>query len=131
MEHSRAAIQEMYRQVGDVVLDEEGVAQKGLIVRHLILPDRLAGSRESLTWLAEEVSPAVAVSIMSQYHPVYRASEVKELSRPISNSEYNEVVRLVERLGLENGWLQHMESSLHYLPDFRREGHPFESAADK
>ncbi len=127
--HARAAIREMHRQVGDVVLDEAGLAQRGLIVRHLILPNRLAGSQESLTWLIKEVSSHVTVSIMSQYFPAHQASRVVALSRTISPSEYNEVLKLVDSLGLENGWLQEMESSSNYLPDFRREGHPFETAA--
>ena len=71
-------------QVGDVVLDEAGVAQRGLIVRHLILPNRLAGSEESLTWLAREVSPTVTVSIMSQYYPANRAPRIPALATTIS-----------------------------------------------
>ncbi|MFC1986137.1 radical SAM protein [Chloroflexota bacterium] len=125
--HARAAIQEMYRQVGDLVLDEAGQAQRGLIVRHLILPNGLAGSEGSLAWLVREVSPGVTVSIMSQYFPAHRASRIPSLSRAISPSEYSEVVRLVDRLGLENGWLQEIGASENYLPDFRREGHPFDS----
>ncbi|MBI4180767.1 MAG: radical SAM protein [Chloroflexi bacterium] len=126
--HARAAIKEMYRQVGDLVLDETGLAQSGLIVRHLILPNGLAGSQASLTWLAREVSPTVTVSIMSQYFPAHRASRIPSLSRTILASEYSEVVELIERLGLENGWLQEMEAAENYLPDFKRPGHPFNSA---
>jgi len=126
--HARAAIQEMYRQVGELVLDEAGLAQKGLIVRHLILPNGLAGSQESLTWLADEVSPTVAVSIMSQYFPAHRALRTSSLSRTVSASEYSEVVELVHRLGLENGWLQEMGASDSYLPDFERKSHPFSPA---
>jgi putative pyruvate formate lyase activating enzyme len=125
--HARAAIREMYRQVGNVVLNEAGLAQRGLIVRHLILPNGLAGSQDSLTWLVSEVSPTVTVSIMSQYFPSHRASRVPSLSRIISPSEYSEVVKLVDRLGLENGWLQEMGSPENYLPDFTREDHPFDS----
>jgi len=125
VEHARAAIQEMYRQVGELVLDEAGLARRGLIVRHLILPNRLAGSQESLTWLAEEVSPAVTVSIMSQYFPAHRAPRILSLSRTVSASEYSEVTELVDRLGLENGWVQELGASDNYLPDFEREGYPF------
>ncbi len=124
--HARAAIKEMHRQVGNLVLDGSGVAQRGIIVRHLILPNRLAGSRESLTWLAKEVSPFIAVSIMSQFYPAHHAHQLPALSRKITPGEYREVVDLVEELGLENGWLQEMESSGTYVPDFAREGHPFE-----
>jgi len=130
VKHARAAIQEMYRQVGDLVLDEAGLAQRGLIVRHLILPNGLAGSQDSLTWLVSQVSPTVTVSIMSQYFPAHRASRISSLSRAVSPSEYSEVVKLVDRLGLENGWLQEMGASESYLPDFRRQGHPFDSTAD-
>jgi putative pyruvate formate lyase activating enzyme len=122
---ARQAIKEMYRQVGDLVVDESGVAQKGLIVRHLILPNGLAGSEESLTWLAREVSPTVTVSIMSQYMPLHRAPRMPLLSRKITFEEHEAVLRLVADLGMENGWVQEMEAAEEYLPDFEREGHPF------
>jgi putative pyruvate formate lyase activating enzyme len=128
--HARAAIQEMYRQVGELVTDEAGLAVRGLIVRHLVLPNGLAGSEDSLTWLVGEVSPSVTVSIMSQYYPVHRALKLPNLSRRITATEYSEVIGLVERLGLENGWVQEMESSDNYRPDFARDGHPFSSPAD-
>jgi len=122
---ARQAIKEMYRQVGELVVDEFGVAQRGVIVRHLILPNGLAGSKESLGWLAREVSPRVTVSIMSQYHPVHRANQFSLLARPISLAEYEEVRRVMEGVGLENGWIQEMGAQKVYLPDFEREGHPF------
>jgi putative pyruvate formate lyase activating enzyme len=124
--HNREAIKEMYRQVGNLVVDEEGIAQKGLIIRHLILPNGLAGSKESLTWLAEEISPDVTVSIMSQYYPTHHTSRFPELNRKITREEYSEVVELINSLGMENGWLQEMDSSENYRPDFEKEGHPFE-----
>ena len=127
--HARAAIREMYRQVGDVVLDEDEVARKGLIVRQLVLPNGLAGSGESLTWLATEVSPQVTVSIMSQYSPAHRASRVPALARTLRASEYSEVIEIVNGLGLENGWVQEMGAADTYLPDFEREGHPFASTS--
>jgi putative pyruvate formate lyase activating enzyme len=121
VERSRAAIKEMQRQVGDLVVDENGIAQKGLIVRHLILPHQTAGSEESLRWLVEEVSPKVAVSIMSQYYPAHRAFRYKELNRKITPEEYREVVELAERLGIENGWMQGMDAAENYVPDFLAE----------
>jgi len=130
VEVSRTAIKEMYRQVGNLVLNENGVAIKGLIVRHLILPDNLAGSEDSLKWLADEVSPKVAVSIMSQYYPAFKAPETKGISRRITSKEYADVVRIVNELGLENGWMQKMDSSDNYLPDFAREGDPFSPTVD-
>ena len=125
---ARQAIREMYRQVGDLVVDESGVAQRGLIVRHLILPNGLAGSKESLTWLVSEVSPAVTVSIMSQYMPMHRAPRIPSLARKITAEEHEEVIGLLDDLGIENGWVQQMGSAEEYLPDFEREGHPFSPA---
>lgn len=125
---AREAIKEMYRQVGDLVLDDQGIAQRGLIVRHLILPNGLAGTRESLTWLVQEVSATVTVSIMSQYMPRHRALRIPLLARQISQEEYETVLQIVEELGIEHGWVQEMGAAGDYLPDFDRQGHPFRSA---
>jgi putative pyruvate formate lyase activating enzyme len=125
---ARQAIKEMYRQVGDLVMDESGVAQRGLIVRHLILPNGLAGSEESLTWLVRELSPTVTVSLMSQYMPMHRAPRVPLLARKITVEEHKKVLQLLDDLGIENGWVQEMASAEEYLPDFEREGHPFRLA---
>jgi len=125
VESSRSAIKEMYRQVGDLAADENDIAQKGLIIRHLILPNDIAGSEESLRWLVDEISPQIAVSIMSQYYPSHRAPKYPLLNRRIFPSEYTEVLKLVERLGIVNGWMQGMQSSDNYLPDFQRRDNPF------
>jgi putative pyruvate formate lyase activating enzyme len=127
---SRAAIREMYRQVGKLELDADGLARRGLIVRHLILPNGLAGSEDSLGWLAREISPEVAVSIMSQYYPAHKAHRYPELSRKITPGEYARVVGLVERLGIVNGWVQELSSAENYLPDFSRED-PFPAKEEK
>ncbi|OGO59357.1 MAG: radical SAM protein [Chloroflexi bacterium RBG_19FT_COMBO_47_15] len=128
VERAHQAIKEMYRQVGDLTVDEYGVAQQGLIVRHLILPNGLAGSEESLTWLARELSSTVTVSIMSQYLPLHRAQRIPLLSRTISAAEYEMVLQLLSDLGIENGWIQEIGASEDYVPDFERKGHPFVSA---
>jgi putative pyruvate formate lyase activating enzyme len=94
-------------------------------VRHLILPQGLAGSEDSLTWLAREVSPSITVSIMSQYYPCHKARQKPALSRTITYEEYVEVTNLLDELGLENGWLQEMDAPTNYLPDFSRKGNPF------
>jgi putative pyruvate formate lyase activating enzyme len=129
VERARAAIKEMYRQVGNLVVDE-GIARKGLIVRHLILPNGIAGSQDSLRWLVREVSPRVTVSLMAQYFPAHLAPRIPLLSRAISSEEYNEVMELVEKLGMENGWRQGIDAAHHYRPDFSREGHPFAARED-
>jgi putative pyruvate formate lyase activating enzyme len=123
---SRAAIKEMYRQVGDLVVDESDVAQRGLIVRHLVLPHGLAGSEQSLIWLAKELSPSITLSVMSQYLPAHRALRVPLLSRTISTTEYKTVCELLSELGLESGWVQELSSPGHYVPDFEKQGHPFQ-----
>jgi putative pyruvate formate lyase activating enzyme len=125
VDHARAAIIEMQRQVDDLVTDADGIAQQGLIVRHLILPNGIAGSAESLNWLVKEVSPRVAVSVMAQYYPTHRAYKYPDLNRKITPHEYQEVVDLVETLGIENGWLQDITSTDNYRPDFTDEN-PFE-----
>ncbi|MDD4874530.1 MAG: radical SAM protein [Dehalococcoidales bacterium] len=122
---AKDAIMEMYRQAGNLVVDEDGIAQRGLIIRHLILPNGLSGSREVLKWLVKGLSPEVTISLMSQYKPMHKAGEFLSLSRSISKSEYDEVYNLLEELGMENGWVQKMGAQELYLPDFEREGHPF------
>ena len=125
VEFSRLAIKEMYRQTGNLVTDESGIAQSGLIVRHLILPNDLAGSYDSLNWLADNLSRDVTVSIMAQYHPCFLAWRDPLLSRKVTSAEYARVLEILQALELENGWLQELDSSEYYLPDFRRQGHPF------
>jgi putative pyruvate formate lyase activating enzyme len=96
-----------------------------LIVRHLILPGGLAGSEESLTWLVKEVSPEVNVSLMAQYYPAHHAARFPALSCGISEAEYFEVIDLLDKLGMENGWIQEMSAPDNYQPDFEQGGHPF------
>jgi putative pyruvate formate lyase activating enzyme len=128
---ARQAIKEMHRQVGNLIVDEAGLAQRGLIVRHLILPNGLADSEESLTWLARELGPTVTISIMSQYSPQHRAQRIPLLSRTISTSEHETVLQLLFDLGLENGWTQEIGASENYLPDFEQEGDPFASSPER
>ncbi len=105
VKHSRAALKEMFRQVGVLRCDERGVAQRGLIVRHLVLPGGIAGTQESLHWLAKEVSPKIHLALMSQYFPAYRAPEMPEISRRVKADEYRPLARLHEELGFA-GWIQ-------------------------
>ena len=97
---NQAAVKEMHRQVGDLVLDDRGLAVRGLLVRHLVLPNGLAGTREIMRFLAEEVSPHTYVNIMDQYHPYYRADRYPELNRPITRQEYEKAVRVAREAGL-------------------------------
>jgi putative pyruvate formate lyase activating enzyme len=124
--HARLAIKEMWRQAGKLIINKDGIAEKGVIVRHLILPQGIAGTALSLTWLAQEVSPDITLSLMSQYHPTHRAGDFPELSRHITQTEYDAALQALEEAGLENGWAQELAATTNYLPDFAREGHPFE-----
>jgi putative pyruvate formate lyase activating enzyme len=123
---ARAAVREMYRQVGNLKMDEDGVAVRGVIVRHLILPGGLSGSYQTLRFLAEEISPQITLSVMSQYGPQHRATAHPEIARQLEQGEYAAVVEWLDEFGLENGWLQEMASADHYLPDFAAVDHPFE-----
>jgi putative pyruvate formate lyase activating enzyme len=97
---NKAAIKEMHRQVGDLQLDEQGIAQRGLLVRHLVLPNRLAGTEEIVAFLAQEVSTNTYLNIMAQYHPCHKAFDIPQLSRPVSKQEFNEAIDLAHRQGL-------------------------------
>lgn len=99
-EANRDAVKEMHRQVGDLVIDEVGVAQHGLLVRHLILPEDKAGSEETLKFLATEVSTSTYLNIMDQYHPCYKACDIEGLDRRISGQESNYALNLAEIYGL-------------------------------
>ena len=91
------------------LLDENGIAKRGLIIRHLVLPERLSGTESIMKFLAEEISKDVYISLMSQYFPAYKATDMKELSRRITAEEYEEACRIMEKYGLENGWVQELE----------------------
>ena len=108
-EINRAAIREMYRQVGNLELDEQGIAKRGLIIRHLVLPEGISGTRGVMQFLATEISKDVYISLMSQYFPAFKAGETKELSRRITVDEYEDARRTMEQYGLENGWVQTLE----------------------
>lgn len=98
---NQAAVREMYRQVGDLVFDENGIAQHGLLIRHLVLPNQLAGSAEIIHFIASELSPHTYVNLMDQYHPAFNARQFPKLRRLISNQEYADVVALAYAAGLE------------------------------
>lgn len=106
---TKKAVKEMFRQTG--AFREESM--RGVIVRHLVLPERIAGTEEMAQFLAFELSSSVPVSLMSQYRPVYRAREFSELSRRITEEEYDYALDVIDRFGL-TGWMQHFESKENY-----------------
>jgi putative pyruvate formate lyase activating enzyme len=99
-EVNKAAIREMHRQTGDLQIDEEGIAQRGLLVRHLVLPGGLAGTNGIVNFLSKEISADTYVNIMAQYRPCYKALQIPRLARPISSAEFREALSLAQEAGL-------------------------------
>ena len=100
----KEAVKEMHRQVGDLKVDESGIAYRGLLIRHLVLPNGIAGSAEVLKFVATEISKEAYVNIMMQYRPMYKAHEYKELNRGIKMSEYREAIDIAREWGLHRGF---------------------------
>lgn len=120
------ALKEMYYQKGSKLrTDKDGIAENGILIRHLVLPGHSAESMRVLRTIAEELSPGVHISLMSQYHPTVNVKGHPVIDRPLYTDEYRSVAEEMERLGFRNGWLQDPESFDNYLPDFSRD-HPFE-----
>ena len=101
VEANQAAVLEMHRQVGDLIIGEDGLARRGLLVRHLVLPGRIAGSDKVLRFLAEKVSRNTYINLMDQYRPCYRSDDHEEIDRKISRAEFDEARTIAARSGLE------------------------------
>jgi len=99
-EKARLAVKEMHRQVGDLTVDDMGIARRGLLIRHLVMPDGLAGTRDIMRFLATEVSKNTYVNVMSQYRPCGEAHRYRELQRMITVEEYREAVRMAHEEGI-------------------------------
>ena len=111
------AIKEMYRQVGRPILNEKGVMQKGLMVRHLILPNNIENSRKCLKWLKENFNDKIYISLMAQYFPTYKAKEISEINRKLTPKEYEEIENYLYDLDIENGYIQELgEHEEEYVP---------------
>ncbi|MCD6094272.1 MAG: radical SAM protein [Candidatus Omnitrophica bacterium] len=100
----REAISQMHKDVGDLVIDENGIALRGLLIRHLILPNNIAGSFEVLDFIAKSISRNSYVNIMDQYRPCFKARDYPEINRPITPDEYKKVIDYALRLGLHRGF---------------------------
>jgi len=105
VEINKIAIREMYNQVGELILDENGVAKRGLIIRHLVLPNNISGTKNVLEFIAG-LSNTITVGLMSQYFPAHKAVNIAEINRKINYSEYKIARSLLDRFGLINGWTQ-------------------------
>ena len=134
-DYARRAIAEMYRQVGhELVFNDDGVLQRGLIIRLLVLPNDVGGVRESLEWIRDELDPRVAVSLMAQYYPTHQAASNKRyvlLSRRIRESEWLKATAALEELGMDEGWMQEFDGAAYYYrPDFTDADRPFRDIRD-
>lgn len=108
-EINRAAVVEMLRQVGHLQVDDEDVATRGLIIRHLVLPGDSAGSQETLHWIADNLGTTTHIALMSQYFPAHKAMATEVLNRPLNHEEYDAAVAALEEARLENGWVQELD----------------------
>src|SRR6266513_2006619 len=132
---SRAALAEMYRQMGDdLVIDEDGLLQRGLVIRLLVLPNDIGGLRESLRWIRDVLSSRVAVSLMAQYYPTNVAGTNQRytlLSRRIRETEWLRAIAALDEFGIEEGWMQEYDgAAFYYRPDFDDVKTPFRDVRD-
>ncbi|CDB31546.1 uncharacterized Fe-S protein [Clostridium sp. CAG:575] len=110
------ALREMYKQTGKAIFDDRGIMQKGMIVRHLVLPNHLVNSRKVLKWLNDNMND-VFVSVMAQYFPTYKAKELEDINRKLTKEEYEQIESYLYRLNLENGYIQELgEHEEEYVP---------------
>lgn len=110
------ALKEMYRQTGKAVFNGEGIMQKGMIIRHLVLPNHILNSRRVLKWINENMHD-VYVSVMAQYFPTYKAKEIEDINRKLTKEEYEQIENYLYRLDLENGYIQELgEHEEEYVP---------------
>lgn len=114
------AIIEMKRQVGrKPIFDENGVMQRGIIVRHLVLPNYIENSKNVLKWLKENTNQEEYISIMAQYFPTFHAKQDKDINRKLTKEEWNEIENYIEELGFENGFIQELgEHEEEYVPNW-------------
>jgi len=120
--YNRSALKEMYRQVGLLTTDTRGIAQRGIIIRHLVLPHDSAKTEQVLMMIREHLGKALHISLMGQYFPAYHASDLSHISRKITREEYQQSLALLEQYGFENGWFQTPDDIQEtFVPDFTRE----------
>jgi len=120
LERTKEAIKEMFMQVGDELVYDGNVIVRGMIIRHLILPNDLSETEKVFKFIAEELSPDVHISLMSQYFPANKAYKDELINRPLRNNEYEKAMKLLDKYGLQNGWMQEMESADSFRPYFNK-----------
>ena len=113
------ALKEMYRQTGKAVFNGEGIMQKGMVIRHLVLPNHILNSRRVLKWINENMHD-VYVSVMAQYFPTYKAKKIDDINRKLTKEEYEQIENYLYRLNLENGYIQELgEHEEEYVPHWK------------
>ena len=118
-EYATKAIKEMYNQVGNAEFNENGLIKKGIIIRHLVLPNHIQNTKNILKWISNNMPKDVYVSVMAQYFPTYKAKDDNLINRKLTNKEYKEVVNYLYSLDLQNGYIQELGShEEEYVPDF-------------
>lgn len=118
-EVTEKAILEMYKQVGKNEYDENGLLKKGMIIRHLVLPNNIQNSKNVLKWIKDNMPNDITISLMAQYFPTYKACEDKEINRKLTKQEYEEIENYLYELGIENGYMQELEEDEEkYVPKF-------------
>ena len=117
--YATEAIKEMYKQVGTPVFNENGIIRRGVIIRHLVLPNHIQNSKHILKWIKENMPEDIYVSIMAQYFPTYKAQEDNLLNRKLNKKEYKEIEEFLYTLNIKNGYIQELgEHEEEYVPDF-------------
>lgn len=113
------AIKEMYNQVGNATFDNEGLIKKGVIIRHLVLPNHIQNTKNILRWIKENMPEDIYVSVMAQYFPTYKANEDNLINRKLTKKEYKEVLNYLYSLDIKNGYIQDLgKHEQEYVPNF-------------
>lgn len=117
-EFATKAIKEMERQVGSPIFNEKQMIQRGLIVRHLIMPSQIDNTKKVLNWFKENMKETTYISIMAQYFPTYKANEYEEINRKLNKEEYEEIENYINELNIQNGYMQDFleEDEKQYVP---------------
>lgn len=113
------SIKEMIKQVGKPILDNNGIIQKGVIIRHLVLPNHIQNSKKILKWIKDNISKDIYISIMAQYFPTFKALDYKDINRKLTEEEFSKIEDYVYRINLKNGYIQYLEENeQQYVPKF-------------
>ena len=119
-EVATTAIKEMYRQVGNLKCDKNGIAKKGVIIRHLVLPNHIENSKKVLSWINNNLPQDIYVSVMNQYFPTYKAKNIKDLNRKITKREMKKIEEFIYSTDLKNGYIQDIEENeIQYVPNWK------------